>query len=280
MNIEELSYLSLLKHILENGSKKEDRTGIGTLSVFGTQLRFSLENNKVPILTTKKMFLKGVIEELLFFLRGDIDTKKLEAKGVNIWKGNTSRAFLDKRGLKDLPEGDMGKGYGYQWRKFGGKTDQIKSLIQGLKNDPNSRRHLITAWNPNELDECALPPCHMMYQFYVDNNNLSLLFNMRSVDLFLGLPFNLLSYAALTHIVAKLTGLKAKELIFVGGDSHIYLNHLEQVKLQLSRTPYEFPELYIDKEFETIEEAEKLKFEDFRINNYKYYPAIKAEMAI
>jgi thymidylate synthase len=278
MNIEELSYLSLLKHILENGSKKEDRTGIGTLSVFGTQLRFSLENNKVPILTTKKMFLKGVIEELLFFLRGDIDTKKL--KGVNIWKGNTSRAFLDKRGLKDLPEGDMGKGYGYQWRKFGGKTDQIKSLIQGLKNDPNSRRHLITAWNPNELDECALPPCHMMYQFYVDNNNLSLLFNMRSVDLFLGLPFNLLSYAALTHIVAKLTGLKAKELIFVGGDSHIYLNHLEQVKLQLSRTPYEFPELYIDKEFETIEEAEKLKFEDFRINNYKYYPAIKAEMAI
>src|SRR5208283_1827128 len=220
MNKEEKKYLELLTEILYWGSKREDRTGIGTMGIFGTQLRFSLEGNKVPMLTTKKMFLKGVVEELLFFLRGDTDTKLLEAKGVNIWKGNTTREFLDKRGLKSLPEGSMGKGYGFQWRKFGAHdeqidyissayeatdqgTDQLANVIETLKTNPTDRRIIMSAWHPGQLHKAALPPCHIMVQFYVDNGKLSSQFYMRSVDTFLGLPFNILSYAILTRIIAQ-----------------------------------------------------------------------------
>ena len=300
MNSEENSYLQLLGNILTNGSRRSDRTGVGTVGIFGTQLRFSLENNKVPMLTTKKMFVKGIIEELLFFLRGDTDTHKLEAKGVNIWKGNTTREFLDKRGLEDLPEGDMGKGYGFQWRNFGGKitsnkydsskssptnryadgVDQLTQVIHTLKTNPTDRRIIMSAWNPQQLPEMALPPCHMMVQFYVDNGKLSAQFYMRSIDSFLGLPFNILSYAILTRIVAQTVGMEAKELIFVGGDTHIYQNHIEQVSEQISREPYPFPIMVINKKLESVADIESLSLEDFTFLGYQSHPSIKAEMAV
>jgi thymidylate synthase len=298
MNHQEQNYLNLMEEILQNGSKRSDRTGVGTVGVFGTQLKFSLANNVIPMLTTKKMFAKGIIEELLFFLRGDTDTKKLEAKGVNIWKGNTTREFLDKRGLQDLPEGDMGKGYGYQWRNFGGYTDQVNDgdcsydlvevngvdqlsqVINTLKTNPTDRRIIMSAWNPAQLPETALPPCHMMVQFYVDDGKLSSQFYMRSVDTFLGLPFNILSYAILTRIVAQTVGMEAKEVIFVGGDTHIYQNHVEQVLEQISRAPYMFPTMTINKSLSTVQDIEDLQFSDFVIEGYQNHPSIKAEMAV
>jgi thymidylate synthase len=294
MNKDERNYLDLLSDIICNGSERNDRTGVGTIGIFGTQLRFSLERDKIPMLTTKKMFAKGVIEELLFFLRGDTDTKKLEAKGVNIWKGNTTREFLNKRGLHHLSEGDMGKGYGFQWRKFGADqiwsesgdeviidgVDQLLQVINTLKTNPNDRRIIMSAWNPQQLKDMALPPCHILAQFYALNGELSCQFYQRSVDSFLGLPFNILSYAILTRIVAQTTGLKPKEVIFVGGDTHIYKNHIMQVEEQIRRSEFEFPTLTISKKLETIADIESLEFSDFVIKNYKCHPAIKAEMAI
>lgn len=296
MNNEEMEYLHLLAKIL-NGNERSDRTGVGTYSIFGTQLRFSLENGKIPMLTTKKMFARGVIEELLFFLRGETDTKKLEVKGVNIWKGNTTREFLDKRGLSYLSEGDMGKGYGFQWRNFGGDnaydianqniysptlvgTDQLSEVINTLKTNPHDRRILISAWNPNQIKEMALPPCHILVQFYVNDNKLSAHFYMRSVDSFLGLPFNILSYAIMTHIIAKTVGMEAKELIFSGGDTHIYKNHIKQVLEQIVRNPYEFPTIKINKSLSTVKDIEQLTYEDFLIEGYQSHPAIKGEMAV
>lgn len=293
MNSEESQYLELLGEILQKGSQREDRTGVGTFSLFGTNLRFSLENSCVPMLTTKKMFVRGVVEELLFFLRGETDTKKLEEKGVNIWKGNTAREFLDKRGLNHLPEGDMGKGYGFQWRNFGGHTedvfsvplenkgiDQLKNVISSLKFNPTDRRIIMSAWNPYQMNEMALPPCHIMVQFYADAGKLSSQFYMRSVDTFLGLPFNILSYAILTHIVAHTVGMEAKELVFIGGDTHIYQNHLQQVSEQIKREPYPFPTMKINRRLCEVEDIESLKFDDFEFINYQSHPSIKAEMAI
>jgi len=269
----------MMKEILDFGVVKNDRTNTGTKSIFGTQLRFDLSNNKFPLLTTKKMFLKGIVEELLFFLRGDTQTKKLEEKNVMIWKGNTSKEFQQSRGLFYLPEGDMGKGYGYLWRNFYG-VDQIEKVFEDIKHHPESRRLVVSAWSPAELDQAVLPPCHNFFQFYVANGKLSCMFNMRSVDTFLGLPFNIASYALLTHSFAKATNLEAKELIFTGGDTHCYLNHIEQIKIQHERNPFEFPSLNISKKIESINDICGLSLEDISIANYQSHPSIKALMAI
>lgn len=278
-NIDEINYLKLLDNILNNGNKKADRTGVGTLSLFGTQLRFSLKNNTIPLLTSKRVFHRGIIEELLFFIRGETNSKKLEEKNVNIWKGNTSREFLDSRGLNHYKEGEMGPMYGNKWRDFHGE-DQLKNALNLIKNDPNSRRIMITAYDPSASKLCVLDPCHMFFQFYVIDNTLSCQFYMRSIDCFLGLPFNIASYAILTHLTAKAAGLEVGELIYSGGDTHIYNTHTGQVKEQISREPFDFPTLQINKDVNSINDMENLVFEDFEIKNYKYHPAIKAEMAI
>jgi len=285
MNIEEQNYLNLLKYVLKDGFLRKDRTGVGTLSVFGANLKFSLKDKKIPLLTTKKMFMKGIIEELLFFIRGESDTKKLEKKGVNIWKGNTSREFLDNRNLKHLKEGDMGKMYGKQWRDWGGANnikgiDQISNTIDLIKKDPHSRRIIVSALNVRELDEMVLHPCHPFFQFYVEEDNLSCIFYMRSVDLFLGFPFNIVSYSILTHMIADLTNKKAKEVVFFGGDCHIYSNHFEQVKEQCKRIPFDFPTINIKKEINNINDIENLNFDDFELLNYKSHKKIKAQMSI
>lgn len=287
LNQEEQNYLNLLKALIDKKTIKADRTATGTKSIFGTRLRFSLEDFKIPALTTKRVFIRGAIEELLFFIRGETDTKKLEAKGVNIWKGNTSREFLDKRGLRHYNEGEMGPMYGFQWRNFGAGyrdyslgIDQLQNCFGLIKNDPTSRRMLLTAYNPNVAEESVLFPCHTGCQFYVDEGKLSCMFQLRSSDIFLGAPFNFLTYSILTHLMAKATGLLPGELIYVGGDTHLYLNHEEQAKEQISREPYEFPTLNIKKDISSIKDMENLCYEDFKIIGYKHNPAIKAEMAI
>lgn len=293
MDNEENQYLALLTSILNNGVEKEDRTGIGTLGIFGAQLRFSLKDKTLPLLTTKKMFLRGIVEELLFFIRGDTDTKKLEDKGVNIWNGNTSRDFLNKRGLKHLPQGSLGKGYGFQWRNFGGTEqpynykdyfkdgiDQLANALDLIKNEPNSRKIIVSAWNPQQLKDMALEPCHMMFQFQVDNGKLNLLWYQRSVDTFLGLPFNIASYAILNILFAKAAQLEPGELIFSGGDTHIYKNHVSQSLEQAKRAPYQFPKLDINLPINSIEDMEKLSFDNFIIKDYQCHSSIKAEMAI
>ncbi len=305
MSKEEQNYLDLLQDVLDNGEEKQDRTGIGTKSVFGRSLRFDLSNNTIPLLTTKKVFWKGVVEELLFFINGKTKTKELEDKGVNIWKGNTSKEFLKKRGfrVKDYRHGDMGPMYGFNWRKFGEREmqgeaeyteeggfthtvfqpgiDQLQNVFNSLKNEPGSRRHLVIATDPHAADKRVLDECHYAFQFYVSNNNeLSCMWQQRSVDSFLGLPFNISSYALLTHLMANALGYKAKELIFNGGDVHIYNNHLDQVQLQMSREPYPFPKLKINKSLSSLQDIEQVKFEDLELIDYKFHPAIKADMAV
>jgi thymidylate synthase len=304
---EEYKYLHLLQDIMEKGVTKGDRTGTGTKSLFGTQLSFDVSNS-LPVLTTKKVFFKGIVEELLWFIRGDTDSKLLEAKGVNIWKGNTSREFLDKRGL-DYPEGFAGPVYGFQWRHWGGGyniralindgnitytqqigqvtpssgnygVDQLANVVETLKKNPNDRRMIVSAWNVAELDRVALPSCHLLYQFDVSDGKLNCQWYQRSCDTLLGIPFNIASYALLTYLIAKITNLKPGTLTFTGGDTHIYLNHIDQCKEQISRTPYPFPKLNIKKDIKTLEDIENLQFEDFELVDYMYHPAIKAPMAV
>ncbi len=288
-------YLSLLEKVLTNGTKREERTGTGTISLFGEQMRFDISNT-IPVLTTKFVPWKSCIRELLWFLSGSTDATILQKQGVKIWDGNSSREFLNARGLDHLPDGDIGAGYGHQWRYFGapystckdnynGKGfDQIQFIINELKNNPTSRRIFMSAWNADAIDDMALPPCHVSAQFYVEfdkegNKHLSCQMYQRSVDTFLGCPWNIMSYAVLTHVLAKLTDMKPKELIMCLGDVHIYCNHIEQVKEQLTREPYPFPTLLIS---DTVKDKklEELSIDDFQLLGYKYHPAIKATMAV
>lgn len=280
-NIDEQAYLDLMKKILHEGIDSPDRTGIGTLSLFGGQLEFNLENNTLPLLTTKKMFSKGIIEELLMFLRGETDTTVLSKQGIKIWEGNTSREFLDNHGLSHLPTGSLGKGYSFQWRNFCGEDgkpgiDQIAKIINQIKTDPYSRRIILTALNPLQEKEMSLYPCHCVYMFYIRNNELSCHMLQRSADLFLGVGFNIASAALLTHVIAKMTGLSAKKLIISFGDVHIYNNHIEQCKDQIKRIPFKFPTVEIPE----IDMNFNVTHKDFKIIGYESHPAIKGDMAI
>ena len=279
---DECNYLDFLNLVKKTGNKKITRNGI-TYSHFAHLLKFDI-SDKFPLLTTKKMFFKGIVEELLWFLRGSVNSKELESKGVNIWKGNSSREFLDANGFHNYDEGYLGPIYGYQWRSFNGKVDQLKYLLEEIQLE-NSRRILINAWNPCQLHEQALPPCHILYNFFKNNDEISCMMYMRSSDLFLGLPFNIASTALLTYIIAKVSGFKVKEIAISICDCHIYHEHIEPLNIQLERKPYDFPSINIKKEIENnlsidekIKWIEELQFEDFELINYNFHPTIKAIM--
>ena len=268
MNREEQQYLDLLAEVLERGARKTDRTGTGTLSVFGRQLRFGLEA-AFPLLTTKKLHLKSIIYELLWFLRGDTNVKWLQERGVSIWD-----EWADA-------SGELGPVYGYQWRHWrtaeGGEIDQIARVIESLRKKPDSRRHLVSAWNPADVERMALPPCHALFQFYVADGALSCQMYQRSADLFLGVPFNIASYALLTRMVAQVTGLRAAEFVLTLGDAHLYLNHLDQAREQLGRTPRPFPRLRLNP---AVRELADFRYDDFAVEGYEPHPAIKAPIAV
>lgn len=287
MEINEKGYLNLLSFILNNGVKKETRNGF-TYSHFGSLLRFDVNNgDSFPLLTTKKVFFRGIVEELLWFLRGSVNSKELEKKGINIWKGNSTREYLDSIGLYNYPEGYLGPIYGYQWRSFNGKIDQLRYVLEELELN-NSRRALLSAWNPVQLKEQALPPCHLIYNFYkYDNQNLCCMMYMRSADLFLGVPFNIASTAILTMIIAKVMNMKVKEICISICDTHIYDEHLDAVKTQISNEIYKPPQVIIKKEIdntrnlsidEKIKWIEELTFEDFELKDYNCHQLIKAIM--
>jgi thymidylate synthase len=261
-------YHDLLQHLLDNGTKKSDRTGTGTLSVFGYQMRFDLQEG-FPLLTTKKLHTKSIIHELLWFLRGDTNIAYLKENGVSIWD-----EWADENG-------QLGPVYGYQWRSWpnpdGTHTDQIKNLIDGLKKNPDSRRHIVSAWNPSFIDQMALPPCHCLFQFYVADGKLSCQLYQRSCDTFLGVPFNIASYALLTLMVAQVCDLAPGEFVWTGGDVHLYSNHLEQAQLQLTREFRKLPTLKINPE---VKDLFAFKFEDFTLENYDPHPHIKAAVAV
>ena len=261
-------YLDLLSRILNEGVHKGDRTGTGTLSVFGNQMRFNLRDG-FPLLTTKKLHLKSIIYELLWFLRGDTNIHYLQEHGVRIWN-----EWADEYG-------ELGPVYGHQWRSWpdykGGTIDQITNVLEQIKHNPNSRRMLVTAWNPAEVEEMALPPCHCPFQFYVADGRLSLQLYQRSADTFLGVPFNIASYALLLQMMAQVTGLEAGEFIHTTGDTHLYSNHLEQAKLQLTRTPRPLPKMKINPD---VKDLFAFKYEDFELIDYNPYPHISAEVAV
>lgn len=261
-------YLDLLQRIVKEGVKKEDRTGTGTLSVFGHQMRFDLSQG-FPLLTTKKLHLKSIIHELLWFLNGDTNVKYLQDNGVRIWN-----EWADE-------DGELGPIYGHQWRSWpaydGGHIDQIQGIVDSLKNNPDSRRMIVSAWNVGDLDKMALPPCHCLFQFYVADGKLSLQLYQRSADTFLGVPFNIASYALLTMMMAQVSGLEPGEFIHTTGDTHLYLNHLEQAKEQLERTPRELPKMIINPRVSSIFD---FRYEDFTLTDYNPMPHIKAEVSV
>ena len=289
---EEQQYLNLIKNILDNGTWEEGRNG-KTKSIFGNMMRFSLKDGKIPILTTKKTAWKTCLKELLWFIRGDTDNKLLQEQGVHIWDGNTTREFLDSRGLTDYREGLIGPGYGFQWRHFGGDydssaagvkeggssgVDQLQQIIDALK-DPaqrTSRRLIMSAWNPQQLDQMALPPCHILCQFNIhDGNKLSCSMYQRSSDEFLGQPINIASYSFLTHLLAKHCGLEAYEFVYFIGNCHIYENAIDACKLQITREPFPFPRVSIKEVRDNINDYQ---IDDFEIHNYKSHEAIKVAM--
>ena len=263
-----IQYLDLLRHVRDCGRPREDRTGTGTKSVFGYQMRFNLEEG-FPVVTTKKLHLKSIIHELLWFLAGDTNVKYLQENGVRIWN-----EWADENG-------DLGHIYGYQWRSWptpeGNSVDQITQLINDIKTNPTSRRLIVSAWNVGDLDKMNLPPCHLLFQFYVNEGRLSCQLYQRSADIFLGVPFNIASYALLTMMVAQVTGLKPGDFVHTFGDAHIYNNHFDQVNLQLSRTPFPLPQLKINPDVKSIF---GFKYEDFELVNYQCHPHIKGEVSI
>ena len=282
----EAQYLRILHDISTTGKKKADRTGVGTRSIWTSYMKIDLAQG-FPLLTTRFIAFRLAFEETMFFLRGLTDTKLLEEKKVNIWKGNTTREFLDKRNLAHLAEGDMGKGYGFQWRNFMGEedsqgVDQIEELIAGLRRDPDSRRHLVTAWNPKQLPDMALPPCHCLWQCFVEGKTINMLFFMRSSDFYHGAPTNVASYALILHLLAHLLGYEAGELVYMAGDVHLYETQMEVVTEQLGRTPDNpLPRIRFKKTFTTLEEMLSLNFEDVELVNYEHQGRLKkVEMAI
>ncbi|RHZ89312.1 hypothetical protein Glove_16g168 [Diversispora epigaea] len=294
---EEYQYLNLIRHIMEFGEHREDRTGTGTISVFAPpQLRFSLRDNVIPLLTTKRVFTRAVIEELLWFIKGDTNSNHLTERNIKIWDGNGSREYLDKIGLNHRKQGDLGPVYGFQWRHFGAEyvdcdtdysvqgVDQLQEVIDKIKYSPNDRRIILSAWNPADLKKMALPPCHMFCQFYVSNiksepskRALSCLLYQRSCDMGLGVPFNISSYAFLTRMIAHVTGLLPGELIHTMGDAHIYKDHINALQIQIERVPREFPHLEFKREITSIDD---FKYEDFIIKGYNPYGAIKMKMSV
>ena len=261
-------YLDLLDHVIKTGIEKKDRTGTGTISVFGYQMRFNLEEG-FPVLTTKKLHLKSIIHELLWFISGDTNIKYLTDNGVKIWN-----EWADE-------DGNLGPVYGSQWRSWpadgGKKIDQLSNVISSVKKSPDSRRHIVCAWNVGELDKMALPPCHILFQFYVAGGRLSCQLYQRSADIFIGVPFNIASYALLTLMVAQETGLKPGDFIHTLGDAHIYLNHIEQVKLQLTREPYKMPKMIINPD---VTDISRFRYEDFALTDYISHPHIKGDISI
>ncbi len=261
-------YLNLLQRILDEGTEKTDRTGTGTKSIFGHQMRFNMEDG-FPLLTTKKLHLKSIIYELLWFLKGDTNIKYLKEHGVRIWD-----EWADE-------DGNLGPVYGHQWRSWpnynGGTIDQIQNVINLIKHHPDSRRMMVTAWNPAEIEQMALPPCHCLFQFYVADGRLSLQLYQRSADTFLGVPFNIASYALLLQMMAQVTGLQVGEFIHTTGDTHLYLNHIEQAKLQLTRTPRTLPQMKLNPDVKSLFD---FQYEDFELQNYNPWPHIKADVAV
>jgi len=288
-NPEEQQYLALIERILATGSRRGDRTGTGTLSVFGAQMRFSLRDGAFPLLTTKKVFLRGIAEELFWFVKGSTSAKELQDKNVRIWDGNSTREYLDSIGLKDREEGDLGPVYGFQWRHCGAEytnmhadytgkgVDQLAEVIDSLKNNPNSRRHIICSWAPCDLPKMALPPCHCLCQFYVADGELSCQLYQRSADMGLGVPFNIASYALLTCMIAQVTGLKPGEFIHTLGDAHVYLNHVDALKQQVARSPTEFPKLTLNPDVKKIED---FCWQDVTVSDYNPQGKIKMDMAV
>lgn len=280
----EQAYLDLLKYVMTNGTEKGDRTGTGTLSHFGAQLRFDLADG-FPLLTTKKVHFKSIVYELFWFLSGSTHVDYLQQNNVRIWN---EWATADQTARFNRPAGDLGPIYGHQWRNYGATkredgsydndgVDQITEVIEQIKTNPNSRRLIVSGWNPKEADQVALPPCHTLFQFFVADNKLSCQLYQRSADLFLGVPFNIASYALLTHMVAQVCGLEVGEFVWTGGDCHIYQNHREQVELQLTRSLYELPTLTLNPD---IKDIFAFTFDDISVEGYESHPAIKAKVAV
>lgn len=294
MNNFDIQFLSIMRRILDTGIDRPDRTGIGSRAIWGATMDIDLSEG-FPAPTHRKVALRIAFEEIMWMWRGSTDSKLLEAKNINIWKGNTSREFLDGRGLHDLPEGHIGKGYSFQWRNFGGGykndvttrflndysgfdnsgADQVIQLLEGLQKDPNGRRHIITGWNPTQLKDMALPPCHLYQQYQILDGKLNSSFVMRSNDLVYGLSYNVMGYALLNHIIAKYLKIVPGKLFYVGMDVHIYENQMDMARELVDRTWFDLPTLKINKELNTIDDIMSLQFEDIELIGYKAHPDIK-----
>ncbi|KAI4292897.1 thymidylate synthase [Pancytospora philotis] len=286
---DEYQYLELVRDIMERGDRKMDRTGTGTVGLAGASMRFSLENGVLPLLTTKRVPFKMVLEELLFFIRGQTDNKVLRDKNIHIWDGNSTKEFFEKNGI-DRAADDLGPVYGFQWRHCGARyrtcgdsydgegIDQLAGVIEALRTHPESRRHVVVAWNPTDLPQMALPPCHCLFQFVVNNGKLTTILYQRSGDMGLGIPFNIASYSILAAIVARLAGLELKEFVHFIGDAHVYLDHLEPLTEQLGREPRSFPTLsFREKQYTRLEDFE---YDDFLLDGYDPHPKIAMKMSV